>query len=96
MRCIDAEQLIGSLRRSCLTIGVSGGFQRILPHVRKWASQSGFKGIISYADLDTGTGGVYQNSNPNANGINTNINAVVVTNEDTVNQLTYVLALLMY
>jgi hypothetical protein len=45
---------------SALNTVVSGGFQRILPHVRKWASQSGFKGIISYADLDTGTGGVYQ------------------------------------
>jgi hypothetical protein len=45
---------------SALNTVVCGGFQRILPHVRKLASQSGFKGIISYADLDTGTGGVYQ------------------------------------
>lgn len=45
---------------SSLNTVVSGGFQRLLPHVVKWAREGGFKGVISYADMDTGTGGVYQ------------------------------------
>jgi hypothetical protein len=44
---------------SCLDTFVVGGFQRLLPHVVRWADVMGFKGIISYADMDTGSGNVY-------------------------------------
>ena len=38
---------------------VLGGFQKLLPHAVEWARGREFSGMISYADLDTGTGGVY-------------------------------------
>jgi Zn finger protein HypA/HybF involved in hydrogenase expression len=38
---------------------VTGGFQRLLPRAIEWAKRCGFKGMISYADLDTGHGNVY-------------------------------------
>jgi len=44
---------------SCLDTFVVGGFQRLLPHIVRWAEEMGFKGIISYADMDTGSGNVY-------------------------------------
>lgn len=68
---------------------------------------TGFNGTVVQGGFLIGTtpgfrvfgganGGMTQFTNPGATGVNTNINAVVVTNEDAVNQLTYVLALLMY
>jgi very-short-patch-repair endonuclease len=38
---------------------VSGGFQRLLKRAQRWAKEKGFRVMLSYADLDTGAGGVY-------------------------------------
>lgn len=41
---------------------VVGGFSKIFSRIRDWARMQGFKKILSYADLDTGTGDVYSKS----------------------------------
>ena len=38
---------------------VVGGFSKILSSIKTWALEQGFSKILTYADLDTGTGGVY-------------------------------------
>lgn len=45
---------------SLLNHQIVGGFSRLLKHAKKWAEQHGYSGMISYADLDTGSGSVYQ------------------------------------
>ena len=39
---------------------IVGGFSKILKRIKLWAVDAGFKQILTYADLDTGTGGVYE------------------------------------
>jgi len=41
---------------------VVGGFSKIFAAIKSWARVEGFKKILTYADLDTGTGGVYAKS----------------------------------
>lgn len=39
---------------------IVGGFSKILKRIKLWAIDAGFKQVLTYADLDTGTGGVYE------------------------------------
>ena len=43
-----------------LNTNVVGGFSKLLSQVKKWAFESGYKGIFSYADLRFGSGSVYE------------------------------------
>lgn len=42
-----------------LNLTVVGGFSKIFKHIKKWSIESGYDGILTYADLRFGTGGVY-------------------------------------
>ena len=41
---------------------VAGGFGKIFSEIKEWATREGFKQVLTYADLDTGTGDVYAKS----------------------------------
>ena len=41
---------------------VVGGFSKIFKGIKSWSIENSFKNILTYADLDTGTGNVYEKS----------------------------------
>ena len=41
---------------------VVGGFSKIFKQIKSWSIENSFKNILTYADLDTGTGNVYEKS----------------------------------
>jgi hypothetical protein len=54
------ENLIEIARYSSkLNTIVNGGLSKLLKYAETWAKSEGYKGILSYADLDNGTGNCY-------------------------------------